>query len=108
MGIDKIIHSNIIVSAKIKSLERRVEHSNSVYGRNISDQIVQNMFDPANLDILETIKNDRSLLFQLHSVTNNNNDNISIKANSSSLSFLPSLTSSTTTTETNTNNVHHC
>ena len=73
--IDRIVHSNIVVSQKIQTLKRRVEWTNRYHGsenESVSDETMTEIFGAANLDILETIKKDRSMIDQLHHITNNN------------------------------------
>jgi len=94
--IHKIVHSNITISRKINSLKQQVDYSNRVYGTDVSDETILSMFDPANIDLLESIKKDRSLLDQLHGVTNN--------CYSNSISSSASSASSASTTIT-TNNI---
>merc|ERR1712166_1589044 len=62
----------------------------------VSDETILSMFDPANIDLLESIKKDRSLFDQLHGVTNN--------CYSNSISSSASSASSASTTIT-TNNI---
>ena len=73
--IDRIVHSNIVVSQKIQTLKRRVEWTNRYHGtenESVSDETMMEIFGAANLDILETIKKDQSMIDQLHHITNNN------------------------------------
>merc|ERR1712166_842503 len=59
----------------------------------VSDETILSMFDPANIDLLESIKKDRSLLDQLHGVTNNcYNNSISSSASSSASSASTTIT----------------
>merc|ERR1712166_1100389 len=87
--IHKIVHSNITISRKINSFKQQVDYSNRVYGTDVSDETILSMFDPANIDLLESIKKDRSLLDQLHGVTNN--------CYSNSISSSSSVSTTTTT-----------
>jgi len=97
--IHKIVHSNITISRKINSFKQQVEYSNRVYGTDVSDETILSMFDPANLDLLESIKKDRTLMDQLHGVTNNSYSN--------SISSLASSASSASTTITTNNIAYH-
>jgi hypothetical protein len=99
--IHKIVHSNITISRKINSFKQQVEYSNRVHGTDVSDETILSMFDPENLDLLESIKKDRSLLDQLHGVNNNSNSN----SNSNNASPSPSPSPSSTTTTTTTTNI---
>ncbi|MGK3757192.1 MAG: hypothetical protein ACI8RD_009506 [Bacillariaceae sp.] len=79
--IDKIVHSNSNVSMKINTMKRQVENANRIYGNDVLDETILRLFDQANLDMLETIKKDRSMLNQLHCVvTNQNNSSSSTSA----------------------------
>merc|ERR1712195_87173 len=71
-------------------------YSNRVYGTEVSDETILSMFDPANIDILESIKKDRSLLDQLHGITNNCYSN-SISSSASSVSSASSASTTITT-----------
>lgn len=70
--IDVIVHSNKAVSQKIKDLEKKVEWANRNYGiendARVSDEAIMKIFDEGNLNILETMKKDRSILDQLHQI----------------------------------------
>ncbi|MGK3740468.1 MAG: hypothetical protein ACI8RD_003702 [Bacillariaceae sp.] len=100
--IHMIIHSNINISRKINSFKQYVEYSNRVYGTDVSDETILSMFDPANLDLLESIKKDRSLLDQLHGVTNNSNStSSSSSAAAAAAAAAPSASASATATTTN-------
>lgn len=72
--IDRIVHSNAAVSKKINDLKYKVEWINRHRGtesEGISDETMMEIFQKANLDILETMKKDQSMLDQLHRATNN-------------------------------------
>eukprot|EP00536_Pseudo-nitzschia_multiseries_P009619 jgi/Psemu1/297303/fgenesh1_pm.272_\ len=68
--IDRIVHSNIAVSQKIEDLKKQVQWANGPHGTDneihVSDETMMEIFDRANLDMLETIKKDRTMLEQLH------------------------------------------
>jgi hypothetical protein len=76
--IDKIVHSNSNVSMKINKMKRQVENANRIYGNDVLDETMLRIFDQANLDILETIKKDRSMLNQLNCVVTNENNSSSL------------------------------
>lgn len=74
--IDRIVHSNTTVSQKINHLQQKVELANQYRetkseGVSVSDEMMMDIFLSANIDILETMKKDRSLLDELNRVTNN-------------------------------------
>jgi hypothetical protein len=72
--IDRIVHSNPTVSRKITDFKDEVEWMNRYCGTDsevVADEILMKIFDAANLDILETMKKDQSMLDQLHRITNN-------------------------------------
>jgi hypothetical protein len=58
--IDRVIHSNEIVSNRIDALTREVQKNGAL----ASDFSIISLFSRANSDILETIKNDASMLNQ--------------------------------------------
>jgi hypothetical protein len=58
--IDRVIQSNRIVSRRIDELSQQVKRKGDL----ASDYSIFTLFSRANADILETIKNDASLLFQ--------------------------------------------
>lgn len=102
--IDRIVYSNIAVSHKIQTLKRRVERTNRYHAtknESVSDETMMCIFDPANLDILETIKKDRSMLDQLHHITSNStathhreNPGISLSSTTTASTAASALTSS--------------
>jgi hypothetical protein len=59
--IDKVIHSNQKVSERINKLIHDVKQTN---GGAASDDCIMTLFNRANSDILETIKNDATMLSQ--------------------------------------------
>ena len=72
--VERIVHSNAVVSSKINQFRQNVELANRYNGtesESISDETMMEIFLSANIDILETMKEDRSLLDELHRVTNN-------------------------------------
>jgi len=72
--IDRIVHSNTIVSQKINEFYTKVELANRHHGtesEGISDEKMMDIFLSANIDILETMKKDPHLLNELHQVTDN-------------------------------------
>merc|ERR1712194_797751 len=71
--IDRIVHSNIAISQKINNLKEMVEFANRHQDTEIT---FMQMFDAANLDILETMKKDKSMLDELNRVTNNETSNV--------------------------------
>ena len=73
--IDRIVHSNESVSRKIRHFKQKVEWVNryrgSEDGKAFSDETILKIFERANLDILETMKKDPSMLEDMHRVMNN-------------------------------------
>jgi len=71
--IVRIVHSNSAVSQIIKDLKEEVELTNQTewMESEVSDEKMMKLFDSANLNILETMKKDRSLVDQLHSLKSN-------------------------------------
>jgi hypothetical protein len=72
--IDRIVHSNAVVSQKINHLQQKVELANQYRGtesEGVSDEMIMDIFLSANIDILETMKKDRSLLDEFNRVTTN-------------------------------------
>ena len=98
--IDKIVYSNIAVSQKIHNFQKLVENSYNTFGRNIiPNEQIQQIFNSANLDILETIKREPSMLNEMHRLKNNthyNDTSSSLSRSSSRSSFTSSCTSSFT------------
>jgi len=71
--ICRIVNSNTAVSQKIKDLQQKVDWTNRFYGTEndgVSDEVMLEIFLSANLDILETMKKDPSMLDELHLVKN--------------------------------------
>jgi hypothetical protein len=71
--IDRIVHSNASVSQKISDFKHKIEWVNryrGTEGEGISDERILKFFEQTNLDILETMKNDPSMLEQMHRITN--------------------------------------
>jgi hypothetical protein len=68
--IDRIVRSNAAVSQIIKDLKEKVELTNQTEWTEseVSDEKIMKLFDSANLNILETMKKDRSLVDQLHTL----------------------------------------
>jgi len=72
--IDRIVHSNKAVSQKINDFKQKVTWMNRYRGtesEGVSDGEIMALFQAANLDILETMKEHPSMLDQLRRVTNN-------------------------------------
>jgi hypothetical protein len=73
--IDRIVHSNKSVSRKIRHFKQKVEWVNQYRGNEdgkaFSDETILKIFETANLDILETMKKDPSMLEEMHRVMNN-------------------------------------
>lgn len=73
--IDRIVHSNKSVSEKIRHFKHKVEWVNRCHGAEggdaFSDETILKIFETANLDILETMKEDPSMLEEMNRVTNN-------------------------------------
>lgn len=72
--IDRIVHSNPTVSQKITDFKDEVRWTNQHCGTEsevVSDETLMKIFDAANLDILETMKKDQSMMDQLYRITNN-------------------------------------
>lgn len=98
--IDRIVHSNNDVSQKIVTLQQKVEWVNRFRGtesEGVSDETIMGIFDAGNLDILETIKKDQSMLDELHRVTSSEtmgrtNDQ-PVSASSVSSAVLPKMKS---------------
>jgi len=70
--IDRIVHSNASVSQRISDFKHKVERMNryrGIEGEGVSDETILKIFETANLDILETMKKDPSMLEQMHRVT---------------------------------------
>lgn len=65
--IDRVIHSNRVVSQRIDELTREVEKSGHV----ASDFSIISLFSRANSDILETIKKDATMLDRFQDATVN-------------------------------------
>jgi len=63
--IDKVIHSNRVVSARIDELTQEVQKNGAL----ASDYSIITLFSRANSDILETIKKDGSMLNQFQDAT---------------------------------------
>lgn len=63
--IDRVIHSNRIVSQRIEDLTREVKKNGAL----ASDFSIITLFSRANSDILETIKKDSSMLNQFQDAT---------------------------------------
>jgi hypothetical protein len=63
--IDRVIHSNEIVSNRIDTLTREVKKNGAL----ASDFSIISLFSRANADILETIKKDASMLNQFQDAT---------------------------------------
>jgi len=122
--IDRIVRSNTAVSQKISNLKQKVERANLYRGtenEGVSDETMIEMFDAANLNILETMKKDRSMVNQLYCVSNNetateiNDPCISTISQSStttkltapSTSISPSKSSNTISSETDSNTTSH-
>jgi len=70
--IGRVIHSNHIVSQRIKDLSREVARN----GPTASDFSIITLFSKANLDILESIKKDSSLLDRFQNATFHANKDI--------------------------------
>jgi hypothetical protein len=60
VDIDEIIQNNIAVSNKVESMRNKVEYANATYGNNLCDETMLTLMDQGNLDILETIKHQRT------------------------------------------------
>ena len=91
--IDKIVYSNIAVSQKIHNFQKLVENSHNTFGRNIiPNEQIQQIFNSVNLDILETIKREPSMLNEMNRLRKNIHYN---GASSSSLSRSSSRSSFT-------------
>lgn len=74
VDIDRIVHSNAAVSRKINDLQQKVKLMNRYHEteiESVSDKMMMEIFLSANIDILETMKKDRSMLDELDRVTNN-------------------------------------
>lgn len=72
--IDRIVHSNTTVSKKISDFKQKVSWMNRYRGtesEGVSDEAIMKIFEAANLDILETMKKQPSMLNQLRHVTKN-------------------------------------
>ncbi len=72
--IYRIVHSNTAVSKKINDFKQKVTWMNRYRGtesEGVSDDEIMKIFQAANVDILETMKKDPSMLDQLRRVTNN-------------------------------------
>jgi hypothetical protein len=62
--VDRVIHSNRVVSQRIQELSREVTRN----GAMASDFTILSLFSKANSDILESLKKDSSMLTKFHDV----------------------------------------
>ena len=72
--IDRIVQSNPSVSQKVDDFKQKVKWMNryrNTEGEGVSDETVLKIFGAANLDILETMKKDPSMIDQLNRATSN-------------------------------------
>merc|ERR1711924_244619 len=68
----RVIHSNAIVSKKINEFQKQVEWLNSpdgCEGSGTTDEELMELFAAANLDILETMKKDKSMSDQIRGIS---------------------------------------
>lgn len=72
--IDRIVHSNTVVSQKISDFKQKVAWMNRYHGTEnepVSDESIMEIFEAANLDLLETMKKHPSMLDELRRVSIN-------------------------------------
>lgn len=96
--IDRIVHSNASVSQKVNDFKHKVDWMNryrGTEGEGVSDETILKIFEAANLDILETMKKDPSMVEQLHRVTNNETSARKNGGNGSARSLSPPTNGST-------------
>ena len=74
-NIDKVVHSNVHVSQQIQTLEQRVRYVNHMYDNDVPDKTMLQIFDEANLEILETIKKYQGMMNHTHCLSYKNNNN---------------------------------
>jgi len=83
--IYKIVHSNSVVSEKIDTIQHDICFIREFVGNDVHDETMLRMFEKNNLDLLETIKKESSMLHQLQDLTDNNHN--------TSLIISPTITS---------------
>jgi len=69
--IFKIVHSNSVVSEEIDTIQHNICFIREFVGDDVHDDTMLRMFEKNNLDLLETIKKESSMLHQLQGLTNN-------------------------------------
>mmetsp|Transcript_43891 Transcript_43891/g.44576 ORF Transcript_43891/g.44576 Transcript_43891/m.44576 type:complete len:306 (+) Transcript_43891:182-1099(+) len=72
--IENIVHSNTVVSEKIDTIQHNICFIREFVGDDVHDETMLRLFEKNNLDLLETIKKESSMLHQLQCLTDNHHN----------------------------------
>mmetsp|Transcript_43892 Transcript_43892/g.44577 ORF Transcript_43892/g.44577 Transcript_43892/m.44577 type:complete len:306 (+) Transcript_43892:165-1082(+) len=72
--IFKIVHANSVVSEKMDKIQHNICFIREFVGDDVHDETMLRLFEKNNLDLLETIKKESSMLHQLQCLTDNHHN----------------------------------